>query len=862
MQNSPTNLDNSANLPLSASRSNIHEAEARMQFMLDTVPIMITFWDTSFNMVECNQEILRKLGINSKREYMQDFYKFSPTFQPDGSLSRKRVRDLVAETFAKGRLEFEWTHKDINGRLIPVKVISISGQYKGQTLVFAYATDISEIKAANERTRMMFEAAPIIVEYWNKNFDCVDCNAATVKFYQLSNKLEYREKVSQLMPLYQPDGSPSWKHWLSCLNRTFDEGYLSFEFVTKKSCGEEALFEVIAVRMDTDIEPMIITYSVDVSERLHASVAEENSRAKSRFLARMSHEIRTPITAVLGISEIQLQNPNLSLPIEEAFNKIYTSAKILLDIINDILDFSAIEAGKMELQSEKYEVASLVGDVTQLQLVHLGSKKIKFQINADADIPSHLIGDPLRIKQVLNNVLSNAFKYTDTGSVELGLQYQHDPEDEDNITLLVTIRDTGRGMTTEQIEALYSEYTRFHTQENRFIAGTGLGMSIVYSLMQLMDADIDVQSTVGEGTTVALSIPQKIASLMPIGSETVESLQSLEKGLRTEKPDFVIESMPYATVLVVDDVDANLYVSKGLLNFYDIKVETCTGGYDALEKISNGTVYDIVFMDHMMPDLDGMETTRVMRARGYTAPIVALTANALIGQAEEFMKNGFDGFLSKPIRARHLNNILNKFIRNKQPKEVLEEMKLKGDQKDIENFLKDANLLGKLQMDFLSTQRDAFVSINKFIEAGDIKTAHRLAHTLKGLAGLIHENSLETAAADVEKTLAIGEIPSTSRMGTFEGILDSVIERLEKLSKDIEDTKEPPPRPVVYDKDQSEALYNRLYGLLSSRNADSLQWVNDLSVLPGTEMLIQQIRAYDFKAALKSLETLRKEQKN
>ena len=304
-------------------------------------------------------------------------------------------------------------------------------------------------------------------------------------------------------------------------------------------------------------------------------IAQENSLAKSKFLARMSHEIRTPISAVLGISEIQMHKAALPLEIEEAFAKIHSSSSALLSIVNDILDLSKVEAGKFNIIANKYEVASFLSDVFQFNLLYLDSKKLDFVVSVDESIPRYLIGDDLRIKQVLNNVLSNAFKYTDEGAVYFDV-YRKDEKDY-YVNLIFVIRDTGQGMKPEQLKALFDEYSRFNEKENRFVAGTGLGMSIVSSLLKLMGATIDVQSEVGNGTTVTIVLPQKIVNNETLGPETVKNLQNFKINAHsaTKRLSFRPSPMPYGRVLVVDDLDANIYVAKGLMGLYKLQIDTC-----------------------------------------------------------------------------------------------------------------------------------------------------------------------------------------------------------------------------------------------------------------------------------------------
>ncbi|MCL2226160.1 MAG: ATP-binding protein [Oscillospiraceae bacterium] len=238
-------------------------------------------------------------------------------------------------------------------------------------------------------------------------------------------------------------------------------------------------------------------------------VAEGNNRAKSKFLARMSHELRTPLSAILGISEMELLKSDLPSETEDAFARIYISASNLLKIVNDILDLSKIEAGKMTLAEEKYELAGMIRDVVQLNTAYVGDKELDFFVTVDKSLPEHLIGDELRIKQMLTNILSNAFKYTNTGAVTLTV-CATDSESLSTTDLIVSIRDTGRGMTEAQRAAIFDEYARFHENESRIINGTGLGMPITFDLLRLMGGRIDIDSQVGKGTTVTIVLPQRL----------------------------------------------------------------------------------------------------------------------------------------------------------------------------------------------------------------------------------------------------------------------------------------------------------------------------------------------------------------
>ena len=523
--------------------------------------------------------------------------------------------------------------------------------------------------------------------------------------------------------------------------------------------------------------------------------SDMRTQQKSNFLATMSHEIRTPLNAILGMTEIQMQTNVHPPSTSEAFIKINSSGNLLLNIINDILDLSKIEAGKLELVPVKYDVASLINDIIQLNYIRYESKPIEFKLEIDENIPSALVGDELRIKQILNNLLSNAFKYTSSGQVTLSVNAECVGRGGGAVivTLIFQVRDTGQGMTAEQVSKLFDEYTRFNLEANRTTEGAGLGMTITRNLVDLMYGKINVKSVVNEGTAVTVRLPQKtdgIGIRGIIGSEVAESLRQFRLGnaIQLKRAQISHEYMPYGHILIVDDVETNLYVAKGLMAPYGLKIDLATSGFEALDKIKEGIIYDIVFMDHMMPKMDGIETTKQMRKMGYNYPVVALTANALAGQAEMFLKNGFDDFISKPIDIRQLNSSLNRLIRDKQPHDVLEAALKEKEAMDKKNNEGQ----GHHQVDIQLAQvfaRDAEKAVstikssmkNNLKDKEDISLYVINVHAMKSALANIGENPLSAAAFRLEQA---------GRENNINVMLTETGDFLENLEKVINEIKE------------------------------------------------------------------------
>ena len=408
--------------------------------------------------------------------------------------------------------------------------------------------------------------------------------------------------------------------------------------------------------------------------------AKSAGKAKTDFLANMSHEIRTPMNAICGMSDLLLQTKLTDEQLDYV-STIKLSSDNLLSIINDILDFSKIEAGKMELVPQSYNLLSPLYSLQNTIDVRIGERPLDFKISIKRDMPTELYGDEVRVQQVILNLLTNAVKYSNQGHIELIVDYEKIADDE--IMLKITVKDQGIGIKKEDMPKLFEAFSQVDMERNHRIEGTGIGLTITERLVRSMGGSITLESEYGVGTTFYVSMRQKVEDFNSvIDTESTDdfvviSHSNILKGFVSGKKKIAKFIAPDAKVLVVDDNEANLKVAKGLMGQYKLSVRTCTSGKAALDILETDKSFDILFIDHMMPEMDGVELTKILRSSNDDylkyVPIIALTANAIKGVSEMFLANGFTEYLSKPIDTERLGEVLNKWIPENKKEEAMEE---------------------------------------------------------------------------------------------------------------------------------------------------------------------------------------------
>ncbi|MCL1828052.1 MAG: ATP-binding protein, partial [Oscillospiraceae bacterium] len=719
----------------------------------------------------------------------------------------------------------------------------------------------------------------------------------------------------------------------------------------------------------------------DSAAKLEAAVEEAHSanNAKTDFLARMSHEIRTPMNAIIGMTELALRE-EISVAAREHMFSVKQAGANLLSLINDILDLSKIEQDKLEILSDNYLFSSLLNDVISIIRIRATDSRIRFAVNIDGSIPNALIGDEVRIRQVLINILGNAVKYTEKGFVSLTVTGKAVSDDE--ICLNLEIKDSGKGIKTEDINSIFDEYYKSDAERNRSIEGAGLGLAITNSIIKAMGGNIEVYSEYGKGSMFTVSLPQKIYERKGLASvekpegvnvlvferrdiyansialtltdlgvrfslaeDTADFRQKTESdayshvfissGLYENNkgsiPDFrdkkklvlltefgetshnesygvlampahsisvanlingvadtfsysagsiptVKFTAPEARILVVDDIGTNLKVAEGLMLPYNMSVDLCKGGREAVDAVKKER-YDLVFMDHRMPGVDGIEATKRIRVAGVddpfylSLPIVALTANAVSGMQEMFLENGFDDFLSKPIDTIKLNAVLEKWIpKGKQirktgnnalsiPPDIAEkgfDIKIKG--VNVSKGFIHTGGTPELYLNTLETfAEDAFIKreeLKKCLDDSDLPLYTTYIHAFKSAAASIGATELSETAAELEEAGGRGDLKYLlENTGDFLADLEALLGEISAVSAAGIEIKKAKTDPSDADLFVSELMKLKEY--LKKMDADSIHTTVDLlarlattsDALSAVKSISKQILMAEYKEA-------------
>ncbi len=586
--------------------------------------------------------------------FLKDFYSGSIDISSNNAIVRYDFRIIKLSEEEAVLFFLEDRNSIESDRIEKMKIETIQGNY-----LFSMIVDLKDDTCKNSNT----------TEVSSKRQDYMDLKYSQWR-YMIANMFLPNDKSTFLMI-----SEPSY-----IIERLKVQKQFHYEIQMQNMQGEYIWVRLMFNRMKGFSEEFpVFVYTVqDIHEDMQRLLQQENiiaaveeknrqldsiNRAKTVFISNMSHEIRTPINAVLGMDEMILREATDDNIRSYAYN-IKSAGKMLLSIINDILDYSKIESGKMEIIPVEYQLSTLIHDINNLISVKIKEKDLVFHLDIDSKLPSTLFGDEIRIKQVLINLLTNAVKYTEKGNVTLHISCEH--TDTEHINLYVKVQDTGIGMKKEDMKNLFTRFQRLDEKQNRHIEGTGLGMGIVVALLEQMNSKLEVDSVYGQGSTFSFILPQKVIDNTPI--KDFEAAKQIPLRKEVYKP---LVHAPNARILGVDDNLINLTILKGLLKQTNVQFDYVLSGKDCLKKIAD-THYDLIFLDHLMPEMDGIETIdhiRKMGAEFENLPIIALTANVMSGAKERYMNAGFSDFLEKPMVPEKLEETLRTYL----PKDLLEE---------------------------------------------------------------------------------------------------------------------------------------------------------------------------------------------
>ena len=588
---------------------------------------------------------------------------------------------------------------------------------------------------------------------------------------------------------------------LDCMKKAKESGGSSFFYINKNEISYKVTIEHLyqgkrlkgyQMRTEDNTQETRRLEALKLKERqremeaeilkLEKSAAEAANEAKSSFLAQMSHELRTPINAMLGFDEMILRESREKDILSYASN-IKVSGNNLLSLVNDILDISKIEAGKMEIVPAEYDSASMLGELIREITPRAEAKDLYLKYDIDRRLPARFYGDDVRIKQIITNLLTNAVKYTDDGGITFSVKVLDDTISAGkDIRLAFSVKDTGFGIKEDDKEKLFHAFERADEQRTRSIEGTGLGLAITMKCLELMDSTLELESEYGKGSDFHFILKQKVVDASPAGD--IENKNGTAGIADVYREDF---TAPSAHILVVDDVAMNLKVFAGLLKNTGIKTDTASGGEEALELIKSN-IYDCIFMDHQMPGMDGMETLSKINEEGLNkngTPVIALTANAISGARDMYMKHGFSDYLTKPINPKALSEMLvkwlpaEKVVRKKADDEILEFLPVDAsDSSDNDNDKKleelramginvdeglsyamdDVSFYLEIFSDYKAAFTDKYETLQKAFEKEDLRTYEINIHALKSSSKTVGADDVSAAAKELEKAAADGDM--------------------------------------------------------------------------------------------------------
>ncbi|MDR2598971.1 MAG: response regulator [Oscillospiraceae bacterium] len=712
--------------------------------------------------------------------------------------------------------------------------------------------ELELLREADDRLQLMLDASPFIIMLWNKDIQCISANEEAIKMFELSNKQEYLDRFYELSPEYQPDGESSKAKANRLISDTFKVGYHRVEWMHNSLSGELIPCEITLVRVKYRDDYVVAGYTRDLRElkallsELEEAIedANEANKTKSHFLANMSHEIRTPMNSIIGFSELALDDKSITPKTRGFMKNILENGKWLLQIINDILDISKVESGRMELENIPFDMHELFSGCRTTITPKADEKGLLMYFYAEPSVGKITLGDPVRLLQILLNLLSNAVKFTKSGIIKLQAVVRNIGED--SVTVYFEVKDSGIGMTPEQMAIVFEPFKQAESGTTRKYGGTGLGLVIVKNMVEMMGGELVVESTLGVGSKFSFEL-----TFDAIDENQDNALEKKSMMAEMDKPTFDGE------ILLCEDNDMNRQMICEHLSRVGIKTVVAENGKIGVDMVqarkqSGEKQFDLIFMDIHMPVMDGLEASAKILEMDTGIPVVAMTANIMTNDKELYKMSGMSDYVGKPFTSQELWRCLMKYFKpiSLQKEDI--------DQREYE----DNKLRQKLINNFLKSNSEKYKEITDAINDGDIKLAHRLVHTIKSNAGQLGKTLLQQAAEELEKNLKNGENHTTPRqMLTFKTELNTALMEFSVTKHTTSITPaelaEPMDSSEPYDIEEARKTIEELIPLLEIGNTESFDFIDRLLLIPGSAFVIQHIENIDFQSALAELIKLR-----
>jgi len=657
---------------LAKSVEEVRTAEERLRIIIDSTPLASYIRNKNFDIIECNEEALRLFNLRDKQEYKQNFFNLFPAHQLDGQNSAEKAKAVSDEAFEKGESRFEWVYK-VDDELIPCEVTLTRIRWQDEDHVLGFIRDLREFNKTRENIRMMeqrlkamLDASPILCAIYDENFRVIEANQAAAELFGLTSRQVYIDRLFDLCPEIQPDGSPTRDKVREVLTLAFETGQAQFEWVHQTLDGATIIpCEVHLVRVGLGEKNVVMAYVRDLREQkdmmakleIALERAQAASNAKGRFLSNMSHEIRTPMNAIIGMTSIAKSTDDLERK-DYCLGRIESASNHLLGVINQILDMSKIEANKMVLNYHSFKFKKMLAGINGVLIFQITEKRLVFETHLDKEIPPFIVSDELRLTQVLTNLLTNAVKFTpDSGNVTLDVRRLVSDSSAEDI-LRFKVSDTGIGISPEHQSRLFDAFEQAEAGTTRKYGGTGLGLAISKQIINMMGGDIWVESEIGVGSTFIFTIPFEAGAMDE--HEARAAAQPQEANTQNQFEGF--------RILVVEDVEINREIIITVLEPAGIEIETAENGLQAVKMFSDApNRYDLILMDLQMPIMDGLAATRRIRELdipiAQSIPIVAMTANVFQEDIKTCLEAGMNDHLGKPLDFDQVLEKLRRFLR-------------------------------------------------------------------------------------------------------------------------------------------------------------------------------------------------------